>query len=67
MELSFCDPPMICGLVEDLVVGIWKYVLGTEICKPFPRITYEEAMEMVGHYIAEGIPKSRRILVVWVG
>jgi aspartyl-tRNA synthetase len=48
MELSFCDPSMIYEIIEDMISGIWKTILGVDIYKPFPRITYKKAMELVG-------------------
>jgi aspartyl-tRNA synthetase len=48
MELSFCDPPMIYDIIEEMVSRIWKTVLDIDIYRPFPRITYEQAIECVG-------------------
>lgn len=48
MEMSFVDPEDIYGLVEGMLTRIWKKVKGVDVPTPFPRITYDEAMDRFG-------------------
>lgn len=45
MELSFVDEDEIFDIVEHLVVEIFKISLNIYLSLPFPRISYQEAME----------------------
>lgn len=48
VELSFPDEELIYSIHEELMATIWKKHLGVDVPKPFPRITYKEAMETYG-------------------
>ncbi len=48
MELSFVDEDTIFDIVERLLCQIFKDVMGRELKRPFPKITYREAMERYG-------------------
>lgn len=48
MEMSFMSETEILQLNEDLVGHIFKTVKGIELPRPFPRLTYAEAMERYG-------------------
>ncbi|MDI9470563.1 MAG: aspartate--tRNA ligase [Bacillota bacterium] len=48
METSFLSKEEILDLLEDLFKTIFKDALGVEFTKPFPRITYQEAMDSYG-------------------
>ncbi len=48
MEMSFMSQEEILQLNEDLVSHIFKTVKGIELPRPFPRLTYAEAMERYG-------------------
>jgi aspartyl-tRNA synthetase len=48
MEMSFLDQEEILDLNERLIGHIFKAVKGVEIPRPFPRLTYAEAMERYG-------------------
>ena len=48
MEMSFMSQEEILPLNEDLVCHIFKTVKGIELPRPFPRLTYAEAMERYG-------------------
>lgn len=48
VELSFTDEETIFDLHERLMAQIWKEHLGVEITRPFPRITYEDALSLYG-------------------
>ena len=47
IEASFVEQDDIIELAEQLLVAIWK-LIGVELPAPFPRITYQEAMEKYG-------------------
>jgi aspartyl-tRNA synthetase len=48
MEMSFMDQEQILALNEALIAAIWKEVKGVELPLPFPRLTWQEAMERYG-------------------
>ncbi|NEO35746.1 MAG: aspartate--tRNA ligase [Moorea sp. SIOASIH] len=48
MEMSFMSQEEILQLNETLVCHIFKTVKGIDIPRPFPRLTYAEAMERYG-------------------
>ncbi len=48
IEMSFAEEEDVWGEVEGLVKYVWKEVLGVDIEPPFPRLTYQEAMERFG-------------------
>jgi aspartyl-tRNA synthetase len=48
MEMSFMSQEEILQLNEGLVCHIFKTLKGIDIARPFPRLTYAEAMERYG-------------------
>jgi len=48
IEMSFAEEEDVWAEVEGLVAYVWREVLGVEIKPPFPRLTYQEAMERFG-------------------
>ncbi len=48
LELSFTEPEEIFELTEGLMVELFKEIMGLEIDIPFPRLTYQQAMEDYG-------------------
>ncbi|MCP9917619.1 aspartate--tRNA ligase [Cyanobium sp. ATX 6F1] len=48
IELSFTTQEQILALNEGLIAAIWKAVKGIELPRPFPRLTWTEAMERYG-------------------
>ena len=48
MEMSFMDQDEILDLNERLICSIWKAVKGVELPRPFPRMTWQDAMERYG-------------------
>jgi aspartyl-tRNA synthetase len=48
MEMSFMDQEDILDLNERLISTIWKTVKGIELPRPFPRMTWHDAMERYG-------------------
>ncbi len=48
MEMSFMDQEQILALNEGLIAAIWKAVKGIELPRPFPRLTWHEAMARYG-------------------
>ena len=48
IEMSFMDEEQILQLNEALICAIWKSVKGIELPRPFPRMTWHDAMERYG-------------------
>ncbi|MCL6433897.1 MAG: aspartate--tRNA ligase [Leptolyngbyaceae cyanobacterium HOT.MB2.61] len=48
MEMSFMTQEEILALNEDLICHLFKTVQGIELPRPFPRLTYAEAMDRYG-------------------
>ncbi|WP_315790176.1 aspartate--tRNA ligase [Fischerella sp. JS2] len=48
MEMSFMSQEEIIELNENLVCHVFKTIKGIELQRPFPRLTYAEAMERYG-------------------
>lgn len=48
LETSFMDESAIMDLVETLIRKLFVELLGVQLADPFPRISYEEAMEQFG-------------------
>lgn len=48
MEMSFVEQENILDVNERMMKYVFKEVLGKEVNVPFPRLTYEEAMERYG-------------------
>lgn len=48
IEMSFVDEEDIYAMVEGCIAYVMKNVKGIEIKRPFPRITYEDAMNRFG-------------------
>ena len=48
IEMSFMSEEQILQLNEDLICAIWKSVKGIELPRPFPRMTWHDAMERYG-------------------
>ncbi|QBE70341.1 aspartate--tRNA ligase [Synechococcus sp. WH 8101] len=48
MEMSFMDQDEILDFNERLICSIWKAVKGVELPRPFPRMTWHDAMERYG-------------------
>ena len=48
IEMSFVDEEMIYAQMEGLTCNIFKEVIGAELPKSFPRLTWEEAMDTYG-------------------
>jgi len=48
VEMSFADEPDIFDIAERITCAAYGKVLGVEMSRPFPIITYEEAMRVYG-------------------
>ena len=48
LEMSFIDQDDIISLMEELLAKVVSEVKGIDIPKPFPRLTYREAMDRYG-------------------
>jgi aspartyl-tRNA synthetase len=48
MEMSFMSQEEIINLNEELIWQIFKEIKGVELARPFPRMTYAEAMDDYG-------------------
>ena len=49
LEMSFVAQDDVFAVVEELVVALWREVLGVEIPRPFQRMTYEQSMREYGN------------------
>jgi aspartyl-tRNA synthetase len=48
MEMSFMDQEEVLDINERLICHVFKTVKGIDIPRPFPRLTYQEAMDHYG-------------------
>ena len=48
IEMSFVVEEDVQDIMEGLMAALWKDVLGVELPRPFPRLTYAEAMDKYG-------------------
>ncbi len=48
MELSFVDRDDIITLVEGMIAAVFKELKGLDTAPPYPRLSYEEALEKYG-------------------
>ena len=48
IETSFLNQQEITDLMEQLIVSVFKSVLGVDLPQPFPRMPYDEAMALYG-------------------
>ena len=48
VEMSFVDEEDVLSMTEGLMVDLFKTLLGLDVTRPFPRLTYREAMERFG-------------------
>jgi aspartyl-tRNA synthetase len=48
IEMSFLDEEDVYALTEELLVALWRDILGVELATPFPRLTYAESMRRYG-------------------
>ena len=48
VETSFMDEAGITGIMEAMVLEVFKSVIGIDLPSPFPRMTYAEAMDRFG-------------------
>ena len=47
LEMSFVVEEDVQNIIEGLIAALWKDVLGIDLPRPFPRLTYAEAMAQV--------------------
>jgi aspartyl-tRNA synthetase len=48
VEMSFVVEEDVQNVIEDLIAGLWQDVLGIALPRPFPRLTYTDAMSLYG-------------------
>ncbi|MDY6852673.1 MAG: aspartate--tRNA ligase, partial [Thermodesulfobacteriota bacterium] len=48
LEMSFIQEEDILELMEELMVRLFEEILGKDISRPFPRLTYKEALDRFG-------------------
>jgi aspartyl-tRNA synthetase len=48
LELSFVGVEDVLGVLEELTVRAWRDTLGVELPRPFPRLSYADAMARYG-------------------
>lgn len=49
VEMSFVDSDDIIGLIDGMMQGLAKDILGLDLQLPLPRLTFDEAMTRFGH------------------
>ena len=58
IEMSFIDEQDIQTVVEGMLKKVWKDTLNIDIPTPFPRMTYQEAMDKYGSDKPDTVSKS---------
>jgi len=48
MEMSFVDVDDVISVSEGMIAHVCRETSGLEVCTPFPRMTYQEAMDRYG-------------------
>jgi len=48
VEMSFVDEADVMEMAEGLTADLWKDIMGVELPRPFPRLSYAEAMSRFG-------------------
>jgi aspartyl-tRNA synthetase len=48
VEMSFVDEEDVLGLMEELMAEVIRETVGAEVARPFPRLSYEEAIARYG-------------------
>ena len=48
VEMSFVQRDDVMNVIEQVIVDVWKSVLSIDVPRPFPRLSYEEAMRDYG-------------------
>jgi aspartyl-tRNA synthetase len=48
LEMSFVQPEDVMQVIEGMIALLFKELKGIEVKRPFPRLTYEEAMNRFG-------------------
>lgn len=48
IEMAFCNESIIQGLTENLISSLFKEILQVSLPKPFPRISYHDAIQRYG-------------------
>lgn len=48
IEMSFIEEEDIMGLAEEMLAELWMKIKGQDVKTPFPRMSYDEAMERYG-------------------
>jgi len=48
VEISFANEETVYNITEDLLATLWKEILDIELPRPFPRMTYQEAITKYG-------------------
>jgi aspartyl-tRNA synthetase len=48
IEVSFVNEEDVQAVMEGMIAEVWRSVLGVELPRPFPRLSYEQAMARYG-------------------
>jgi aspartyl-tRNA synthetase len=48
IEMSFVDESIVTGTMEEMIIRVFREVLGVDLPSPFPRMSYDEAMRRFG-------------------
>ncbi len=48
IEMSFVQADDVMGVIEQVIVDVWKAALGIDVPRPFTRISFEESIRVYG-------------------
>ncbi len=48
IEMSFIDPEDLMGLMEEMISGLFKEMIGLDVQRPFMRLSHKECLESYG-------------------
>lgn len=48
IEMSFVDPEDLMGLMEEMIAGLFKEMIGLDVPRPFMRLSHKDCIEFYG-------------------